>query len=467
MKGIEWLYHTNLLSGLLITSGAAYVLLPIFWDWKVRKFSSLEKLMDISDAKSLNDKSRNGEGIDRKRLEPRAADLLMAWENDLRNFSKNGAYSPEEMLKYQKDINHHADEVIGALPYIPDLMDSEAVAAENRAYQDSYASFMKLAHRTISAWADRLKSENLTQLQRQQYWDNTFMMLLKMVYVEKYLDILQGRVNVNTSINEHFHKEHWLEKINKLTTWIFGIDFIANKPMRKLEPDLRDLMETGNLVIPGLYKDIDGVVKDSLNRLKIVIFEGRRFGSYGYAETSDNLRILKLLGRLVFLIPTAYFVIKSILGLFGVMPFNLLDVFSSIGTLCLALAIQWGPILANNRAAYNKRMKEIMIRLYNKTNESLGLGQKVGNWKSFKRMIKAQAAADAAVISSPTKSPGGIDLNFQPQFIDRFSRTGSLPASETAFANMPDGFKGFNFNIVRFTSELTINGAFQLMFNSK
>ena len=228
------------------------------------------------------------------------------------------------------------------------------------------------------------------------------------------------------------------------------------------------------MVNPDTYHDIDGYVSESLKRLDKVIFEGKRFGSYGYAETSDNLRKLKLFGRLLFLVPTGYFLTKSILGLFGIIPFNLLDVFSSIGTLCFALAIQWGPILANNRAAYNKRMKEIMIRLYNKTNESLGSGEKVNNWKSLKRKVKhdwiqlnggPQAAADVAVISSPTKSNGGIDLNFQPQFIQRSSKTNSAGIQEADVPHMPDGFKGFNFNIVHFTSNLTVNGAFQLMFN--
>jgi len=63
---------------------------------------------------------------------------------------------------------------------------------------------------------------------------------------------------------------------------------------------------------------------------------------------------------------------------------------------------------------------------------------------------------------------GGIDLNFQPQFIQRGSGVG-FPTK--AFGNemigMPGEFKGFNFNIVRFTPHLTVNGAFQMMFNSR
>jgi hypothetical protein len=75
--------------------------------------------------------------------------------------------------------------------------------------------------------------------------------------------------------------------------------------------------------------------------------------------------------------------------------------------------------------------------------------------------------ADHAVISTANKSsgPGGIDLNFQPQFIQRSSSSSSASLQEAAMPDMPDGFKGFNFNIVRFTPNLTANGAFQLMFN--
>jgi hypothetical protein len=76
---------------------------------------------------------------------------------------------------------------------------------------------------------------------------------------------------------------------------------------------------------------------------------------------------------------------------------------------------------------------------------------------------------DHAAISSAIKSPssrGGIDLNFQPQFIQRSSQVNPVSIQQAVFADMPDGFKGFKFNIVRFTSQLTINGAFQLMLNS-
>jgi len=81
--------------------------------------------------------------------------------------------------------------------------------------------------------------------------------------------------------------------------------------------------------------------------------------------------------------------------------------------------------------------------------------------------------SDTAAIASVTKTrtktgkEGGIDLNFQPQFIERFSQTGFTPVQETVITDMPDDFKGFNFNIVSFTSNLTVNGALQLMFSPK
>ena len=57
----------------------------------------------------------------------------------------------------------------------------------------------------------------------------------------------------------------------------------------------------------------------------------------------------------------------------------------------------------------------------------------------------------------------GIDLNFQPQFIKRGKAS---YAAEVSSVNLSVEFKGFDFNIVRFTPNLTTNGAFQLMFNS-
>jgi hypothetical protein len=72
--------------------------------------------------------------------------------------------------------------------------------------------------------------------------------------------------------------------------------------------------------------------------------------------------------------------------------------------------------------------------------------------------------SNRAQLSLGNKS-GGIDLNFQPQFIDRTPRTATGSSQEIHGIHVPAGFKGFNFNIVRFTSGLTANGAFHLMFN--
>jgi len=76
----------------------------------------------------------------------------------------------------------------------------------------------------------------------------------------------------------------------------------------------------------------------------------------------------------------------------------------------------------------------------------------------------AQDVKDAAQASVPTvKLRGGIDLNFQPQYIQRPSQQGPAGIQEVSTTNMLGDIKGFNFNIVRFTSQLTVNGAFQLM----
>jgi hypothetical protein len=68
------------------------------------------------------------------------------------------------------------------------------------------------------------------------------------------------------------------------------------------------------------------------------------------------------------------------------------------------------------------------------------------------------------------KNTGGIDLNFQPQFIPRGPRINPDDTSGSPIktfgndAGAPGEFKGFNFNIVRFIPALTVNAAFQLMF---
>jgi len=84
---------------------------------------------------------------------------------------------------------------------------------------------------------------------------------------------------------------------------------------------------------------------------------------------------------------------------------------------------------------------------------------------SFQKIQKLLGINRDGTMSSTAKRPGGIDLNFQPQYIQRPS-LGSAENIRDANARqaMPDGFKGFNFNIVRFSPQLTVKGAFQLMF---
>ena len=88
-------------------------------------------------------------------------------------------------------------------------------------------------------------------------------------------------------------------------------------------------------------------------------------------------------------------------------------------------------------------------------------------WENYSESdIKRELAlinSDRAVIAPAVKAPGGIDLNFQPQFIEQFSKAGYWPSREPAFANMPGEFKGFNFNIVRFTAQF--NGQWRISFD--
>jgi outer membrane protein TolC len=82
-------------------------------------------------------------------------------------------------------------------------------------------------------------------------------------------------------------------------------------------------------------------------------------------------------------------------------------------------------------------------------------------------MFFRKASGDRAMTSkSAHASRGGIDLNFQPQFVSSASSSVSGPVFRDADAAMLGELRGFDFSIVRFTPQLTANGAFILMFNS-
>ena len=73
-----------------------------------------------------------------------------------------------------------------------------------------------------------------------------------------------------------------------------------------------------------------------------------------------------------------------------------------------------------------------------------------------------QIPKDAAALAPQQRKTGGIDLNFHPQYIERFARGRNSEKREFTRL-LPAGFKGFNFNIIRFRPNLTVKGAFNLM----
>ena len=83
-----------------------------------------------------------------------------------------------------------------------------------------------------------------------------------------------------------------------------------------------------------------------------------------------------------------------------------------------------------------------------------------------KNLNKVVAPGSSSAQLAGQLEKGGIDLSFQPEFIERPSHSNDRSVHGVNVPNVHDNFKGFNFRIVRFTPELTANSAFQLMFNS-
>jgi len=79
-------------------------------------------------------------------------------------------------------------------------------------------------------------------------------------------------------------------------------------------------------------------------------------------------------------------------------------------------------------------------------------------------MYRLVTAADSASIARSNAGNGGIDLNYQPKFIRKFDHHFST-IGDTTMSGFSNDIKGFNFNIVRFTSNLSFSGALHLMYN--
>jgi len=397
---IEWLLETRLWVDIAFMAfGIWHTFRPQFNDWKKRTFGSLEDLMLILDKELLNNKEETPEKIDVTKI-PTVAGPLTAWEHILEVWDQNDQYPIEDLLSDQMFIDNLAAEIIRNLRHTPDLTDNKEGLGKNEEYLVSYAYFIRLANKTSNILSDRLKDKLLApdqQQQRKQYWLGSERLFLKMMNVEDFLHNLQSRANVNIGINEHFHKKNKKEGTNKFGTGFFGFDYQMAEYQKKIGPDLTELMDTGNLIIPGLYNNIEGKkgdVRINIDRLAEVISKGKRFGSFGYAASGENRRISSWISRLYFLSSNILFAGNIALEWARFARFNPLDIGIFLGNLCLTASFYWSSARANVRLAENRLMKEIMIRLRNKMADALGIKEKVRDWKSFEEVVK-QSVADA------------------------------------------------------------------------
>ena len=395
LRTFKWLYHADFIVPIVLSVGAiSYGLIPKLWDWGRRKFSSTQSLIVKLEKETLNLKSRGEEtkGINRTKVHPDVADLLESFDAKLNGWSADPSYSTEKMLNDQELMINFTDQIIGKTKYTADLIWKDTAAdVNNQLYYDSFAYVALKAAEMSQILTARLSPDNLSEAQRDRYAQNNENMLLRLIYVEKYLDVLQGRANVNTALNEKFYRRDVKEWINYLTTKSLGYTYLANTPVRKLGEDLKDLMNTGNLIMPGTYEDIDGIIKESKRRMDDVLIKARRLQSFGNARSRDNTRKRSWISRLAFLIPSSWYFLLSLLGFARVVPLNWHSFLYSIGGLLFTFSNYWSPALANLKEAENLTMKEIMKRIHNDMVVSSGQGAKVGDWDALKKKIKTRA----------------------------------------------------------------------------
>ncbi|MDE2230661.1 MAG: TolC family protein [Candidatus Omnitrophica bacterium] len=389
----QWAWNTGVGASLLVICvGLYYLLSPKFWDWKNRKFASLDKLMRILEDEFLNNNGK-GEGVIANEVSVPA--LLKKWEEILQLWDSDPRYPIEKLLNDQVFMAVIADAIIVRMKYTPDLVDNKSrKGAQNEAYQKGFSYFVRLANRTSKMVSDRMN--RATEGQRHASWETSERMNLKMIYVQKFLDWLQGRVNLNLRNNEHFQKGE-LEETFNYPTALLGFESLVKKPENKLEADLRDLMETGNFIVPGLYKEneINATITESKKRWLEVKKESKRFGSYGYAASSKNSRKRSWYSRHIFTFVDGFLALKIAFSYFGYgrLPFltfgrfNVLEIFGLLASVAITFANYLGPTLANKRLIDNKNMKEVLLRLRERMAEAVGLTAGPHQWPVFKKNV--------------------------------------------------------------------------------
>ena len=418
------------------------------------RINSLEHFTDISvhgavTTQELYKKlveTRNGDGIKIFRIpaphtrhtDGKVLEDMTRWWEIINRWNEEKGISNDQMIDNMQEIEELSLKITKNLPYKPDQM-----IQPSGVIQQSLFYFLMITNYTLYLLGSR-KFSSAQKQRLEKMIDKIVKCYERNTY---YSEAITSRANIQRVFSRQLPAHHPLEQKTSLgfsrysiARWPLAFEYLREKSIFRLFddilPHLADLeVQLGNLE--------NGQQGELIRKSRIALDEAlTRAGTYNInrtrqAEIVDREGNYKREVKYIFLLAFA--------GLSGVAHYYKLPMLETVSveiSVLSILSLLWSiwyysrpNFIFLDRSGYERGIELVE-----------GIQQKL-------------LPTDAAQISPE----GGIDLNFKPTFIQRHSQADFTSTQQATFPNIPDGFKGFNFNIVRFTSNLTVNGAFQLM----
>jgi len=396
-------------------------------------------------------------------------DLVDDWNGKVRTNTEK--YIPgEEVVRNFQQMKKYALNVVKFMPYTANQMESPSAVAQSNLFY-----FTRMANYSLYLLENILKSNDLTDDQKDQLRKDIRVLVKIVKYATHFSLVLHYRTILNRVFNRKLHQSHekevtrWYllgESKYSLARRFLYFEWLMWQAKEAVERNVEFLLDEGNNLIPGLYPSPTKIIKKNNEVLQEVIEKGGTPDARAHHATLID-KIGNFWREYKYPIQLSLSFLSTVGLAIGIRPFVSFGVDITFTSLYF-LFWSWYWYSYPNWDAMNTKSWGLGF----KGNIALAEKQESRIKEKFAPILvdaaqtsnKLPSVVNAGGGISDNRKSGGIDLNFHPQYIEQFSRGSSSPSKGFA-VYLSESFKGFNFNIVRFTPNLTVNGAFQLMFD--
>ncbi|MBF0511449.1 MAG: hypothetical protein HQL13_03875, partial [Candidatus Omnitrophica bacterium] len=297
-------------------------------------------------------------------------------------------------------------------------------------------------------------------------------------YAQRYTRLLVRVENIRYVLSYKFKDGSWREEIFGMMRWVLGYTFLLKTARQDIKTDLPRLLIEGRSLMPDLYPNPQEVITNTEKWLGALIAHGAEAPELE-DEDAVKAKERRFQTRLVTMLTGLGLIGNIGLAVLGILWINPLALgFAFIGSFAVILIhwnLHWHQV--EMLAAWGKEQAdkyfsdELRGVLAKKTTihsspPPIQLSQPLSGWAVPSSSLLFQWPERRSKAMTAALQPGGIDFNFEPQFIKKRQGNDSAYFNPAGFVEGFDRLRGFYFRIVRFKTRLTIDGAFGLMLHS-